>query len=151
MKIIHPPKLSAELESIPLDSEAARRYAKYYEGGVQAGFPSPADDFKDTPLSLDERYLSNPNQTFLIRVVGDSMYPTLMLGDILIVKSDREIEDGEIGIISVNHTDFTVKRLSKKESRLVADNPAHDNISLGDDDTVVCLGVVRHLVRDVDK
>lgn len=140
MKIVQPPKLSDELRFISIDSESAKQHVKYYEEGVQAGFPSPADDFKDAPLSLDERYLNNPNRTFLLKVVGNSMYPTLSVGDILIVKSNRTIEDGEIGIISVNHTDFTVKRLDKANERLVADNPDYDNIKLDENDTVVCLG-----------
>ncbi len=149
MKIVKPPRFSSELQLIPIDTEAKAKYAPYFEDGVQAGFPSPADDFKDVPLSLDERYLHNPNNTFLVKVVGNSMYPTLMMGDILIVKSDKTIQDNEIGILSVNHTDFTVKRLDKSNNQLVADNEEYDNIALDEDDTVICLGVVRHLVRDV--
>ncbi|MFV0291420.1 MAG: LexA family protein [Mangrovibacterium sp.] len=149
MKIIKPPTFNSELQLIPIDTEAKAKYAPYFENGVQAGFPSPADDFKDAPLSLDERYLYKPNNTFLVKVVGNSMYPTLIMGDILIVKSDKTIQNNEIGILSVNNTDFTVKRLDKSKNQLVADNVEYDNIVLNEDDTVICLGVVRHLVRDI--
>ncbi|MFV0365899.1 MAG: hypothetical protein ACK5JS_05260 [Mangrovibacterium sp.] len=48
MKIVSPPKLSDELQITSIKTEAKAKYAPYYEDGFQTGFPSPADDFKDT-------------------------------------------------------------------------------------------------------
>ena len=149
MKIQSAPKWSSELQPLSLKKEWDKTYVTYYAFGVQAGFPSPADDFKEQQLSLDERYLSHPEATFMVRVAGSSMEPTLQVGDILIVKSDVVLEDNKIGIVSVNHTDFTVKRLDKKKQHLVADNPAFESIQIQETDTVVCLGVVMHLIRDI--
>lgn len=149
MKIIQAPKLSKELLNLPFRTEGQKVFVKYYEEGVQAGFPSPAEDFKEIPLSLDEKYLQNPEATYLIKVVGDSMYPTLHLGDILIVKADKPFENGMIGIVSVNNTDFTAKRFDKKNKQLIADNKKFPNIPILEDDTLICLGVVKHLIRDV--
>ena len=143
------PKLNNELQNIPFRIEENKIFVKYYDEGVQAGFPSPADDFKEHQLSLDEKYLDNPDATFLIRVVGNSMYPTLHVGDVLIVKSDMDFTNGEIGIISVNNTDFTVKRYDKKAQELIADNKEFKNIKIAKEDTLLCLGVVRHLIRDL--
>jgi DNA polymerase V len=142
-------KLDAELQHIPFKIKGNKIVVNYYDGGVQAGFPSPADDFKEHQLSLDEKYLNNPNATFIVKVVGDSMYPTLQVGDVLIVKSDLEFTNDKIGIISVNNTDFTVKRFDKKNNQLVADNKNFPNIKIKKDDTLLCLGIVQHLIRDL--
>lgn len=149
MKIITLPKFSNELINLPFVKGELVNTVKYYEQGVQAGFPSPADDFKEQKLSLDDKYLANPNATYLIKVVGESMSPTLNPNDILIVKSDKELTDNCIAIISVNNTDFTVKRFDKKNKQLIADNPEFSNIKLDKEDTLLCLGVVKHLVRDL--
>lgn len=149
MNIIKIPKLSNELQLVSYKKEEENTFVKYYEEGVQAGFPSPADDFKEHQLSLDEKYLDNPDATFLIRVVGNSMYPTLQVGDLLIVKTDLDFTNDKIGIISVNNTDFTVKRYDKKRQILIADNKDFPNINIKKDDTLLCLGIVQHIIRDL--
>lgn len=149
MKILKQPKLSNELEILPFRIEGKKVFVKYYEQGVQAGFPSPAEDFKEKQLSLDEKYLKNPECTFLIKVKGNSMFPTLQIGDILIVKSDETLKQNNIGIISVNNTDYTVKRIDLKKRILKADNIDFPKIELQEDDSIICLGVVKHLIRDL--
>lgn len=149
MKIVTLPKFGKELMNISFKKGDDLSGVKFYEQGVQAGFPSPAEDFKEQKLSLDEKYLSNPNATYLVKVVGESMLPTLQPNDILVVKSDKELTDNCIAILSVNNTDFTVKRFDKKEKVLVADNPDFKNIKLNEEDTLLCLGVVKHLIRDI--
>ena len=149
MKILKIPKFSKELQLLSYKKEDENIFVDFYDEGVQAGFPSPAEDFRAQKLSLDEKYFTNPEATFLVKVVGDSMYPTLQVNDILIVKSDIEFTDDKIGIISVNNTDFTVKRYHKKRQELIADNKDFKNIKITDDDVLLCLGVVQHLIRDI--
>ena len=149
MKIINLPKFSKELINLPFRIDNKKKYVNYFDEGVQAGFPSPAEDFKEIPLSLDEKYLQNPEATFLIKVAGNSMYPTLQIGDILIVKSDQEFSNDDIGIVSVNQTDFTVKRFNKTQKKLIADNKEFPNIILDEEDTLICLGIVKQLIRDL--
>lgn len=149
MSIVKIPKLSSELEFVPFELLEDEIKVKYFSDGVQAGFPSPADDFKEQRISLDSKYLKNPDATFLVRVKGDSMYPTLQIGDLLIVKSDKELLDNKIGILSVNNTEFTVKRFDKDKNILIADNKSFPNIEIGEDDTILCLGIVQHFIRDL--
>ena len=149
MSIVKIPKLSPEFELVPFKIRNKGLYVKYYSDGVQAGFPSPAEDFKEHKISLDGRYLKNPDATYLVRVKGDSMYPTLQKGDLLIVKSDKQLTDNKIGILSFNNTDFTVKRYDKKNNTLIADNASFPNIKVEEDDTILCLGIVQHLIRDL--
>ena len=150
MKIIKVPQFSNEIENLPFRVSNEGVYVKYFESGVQAGFPSPADDFKEQKLSLDEKYLSKPNSTYIVRVKGDSMYPTLHVGDILVVRTDVSLDDNKIGIISLNNTEFTVKRFDKIKNKLIADNKDFSNIELREDDTLMCLGVVMQLIRDIE-
>ena len=147
MKIIYSPKLSDEIEVIPYEGNE-KLYAQYY-GGIQAGFPSPAADFVHKKISLDEKYITNPNNTFLVRVKGLSMLPTLNFNDILIVKSNLEMNDNDIVVISVNNSEYTIKRFDKNNKVLVSENKDFKNIPIQDEDVLICLGVVKHLIRDI--
>lgn len=150
MKIVKVPQFGSEIENLPFRISEEGIVVNYFEDGVQAGFPSPADDFKEQKLSLDEKYLSKPNSTYIVRVKGDSMYPTLHVGDILVVRTDVNLDDNKIGIISLNNTEFTVKRFDKEKNKLIADNKDFSNIELREEDTLMCLGVVMQLIRDIE-
>ena len=147
MKILKVPQFGDELKNIPYRVNEKGNGVVFYEDGVQAGFPSPADDFKEQSLSLDERFLSKPNSTFIVKVQGESMYPTLHHGDLLIVRADENLTSNRIAIISVNNTDFTVKRFDT--DKLIADNPGFPNIDLKEEDTLICFGVVMQLIREI--
>jgi len=142
------PTLSPELRNIPFEYSESEG-VHFFPEGVQAGFPSPANDFSEQKLSLDARYLTKPNSTFIIQVVGNSMYPTLQENDLLIVRSDLVLEDRKVCIVSVNHTDFTVKRFDKTAKKLIADNPDFEDIEIAEQDILYCLGVVETFFRDL--
>jgi len=147
MKILKSPKFGNELEILPYENNE-KIYAQYF-GNIKAGFPSPADDFLKHKLSLDEKYIQNPDNTYLLKVSGDSMFPTLQNDDIIIVKSDLDLSDNDIAIVSVNNTEYTVKRFNKKKKLLIADNPKFLNIEIKEDDTILCFGIVKNLIRDL--
>ena len=147
MKLIRTPKLGEDLELIPFET-GSRIYANYF-GGVSAGFPSPADDFIDKKLSLDEKYIQDPNNTFFLKVGGQSMFPTLLLEDILIVKSDAELLNNCVAIVSINNGEYCVKRYNKKKEQFTSDNPEFMPVKVTDEDTVMCLGIVKHIIRDL--
>ncbi len=76
---------------------------------------------------------------------------TLLENDILIVRSDLPIEDNKIVIASVNSAAFTVKRFKEtKTNRLLSpNNRKYQPIPIQEDDTVLYLGRVVSLVRDI--
>ena len=45
----------------------------FVESGISAGFPSPAQDFLDMSIDLNQELIKNPSATFYGRVKGDSM------------------------------------------------------------------------------
>ena len=60
------------------------------EEGISAGFPSPADDFKETRISLDRELVKNKEATFYARVSGDSMIGAgLDDGDLLVIDRSK--------------------------------------------------------------
>lgn len=142
-------ELNDELEFIPFKTEGNKIYVNYYRDEIQAGFPSPADDFIEQKLSLDERYLSHPDSTYLVRVKGNSMYPTLLEKDILVVRSDVDLTQNKIAIVSVNKSAFTVKRIDIKKKQLIPDNQSFPKILIGENDTLRYLGVVTAVFRDL--
>ena len=76
------------------------------------------------------------------------MNPTLQNGDIVIIRSDKELQDNDVAIVSINNSDYTVKRFDKKNSQFVPDNAKYKAIEVAEEDVVICLGIVKHLIRD---
>lgn len=144
-------KFDNELEYLPINTDGKKYYIQVREG-VNAGFPSPAEDFLDDRISLDELYLSKVESTFVNRVRGLSMYPDYYENDLLIIRSDYEPQHGDDVVVSINSSEYTLKRLDKINSTLIAINPNYANsIVINAEDEIVILGVVDALIRNKKK
>ncbi|MDX2050264.1 MAG: translesion error-prone DNA polymerase V autoproteolytic subunit [Rickettsiaceae bacterium] len=120
-----------------------------YSGKVAAGFPSPADDYMDTRLNLNEYLIQRPASSFFVRVTGESMIGAgINNGDILVVDRSLEPRHNKIVIAAVN-SELTVKRLYKKEGlvKLVAENPNYKDIIIGEIEDLVIWGVVTTVIH----
>ncbi len=85
---------------------------------VSAGFPSPADDYTEENIDLNEHLISNPFSTFFLRVKGDSMINAgIKDKDLIIVDKSLTAKPGNI-IIAMVDGEFTIKRLSIKNNEL---------------------------------
>jgi DNA polymerase V len=96
-----------------------------YLCGVPAGFPSPADDYIERDLDLNEFLVRHPAATFFVRAYGDSMKDAgIHSGDILVVDRAEEPRDNGI-VVAVVNGELTVKRLQRKGKKLflVPENP----------------------------
>ena len=101
-------------------------------GSVVAGFPSPAEQYLEPPLDLNELLVKRPAATYFVRVQGDSMSGAgISDGDLLVVDRSLRPADGDVIIASVDG-DFTVKtyRRDKDGIRLEPANPAYPVIRL---------------------
>lgn len=88
-----------------------------YLARVAAGFPSPADDYAERRLSLDEYVVDDPDATYFVRVEGDSMEGAgIRDGDLLVVDSSREVVSGDI-VVAVLNGEMTVKRVRVRSWR----------------------------------
>jgi len=118
---------------------------------VAAGFPSPADDYIEGRLDLNQLMVANPAATFFVRVAGDSMIGAgIHHNDILVVDRSLEPVSGKV-VIAVVDGELTVKRLLKKEGRcrLVAENPDYPDLVLAEESSCEIWGVVVHVVHSL--
>ncbi len=118
---------------------------------IPAGFPSPANDYIEKNLDLNELMIQNPAATFFARAEGYSMINTGILpGDILVI--DRSLEPLSSSIVvCVLNNEFTVKRLVHENGqwRLHAENPDYPPIELNDDSEMQVWGVVTYAIHCV--
>lgn len=123
----------------------------YFDGRVPAGFPSPAEDYLEVPLDLNEYLVENKAATFLMRVDGDSMERAgIHDGDLLIVDRSARAISGSIVVVAVNG-EYTVKRLrvSGEQVWLVPENPKYKPLSIAAGEELHVFGVVRHAIHSV--
>ena len=121
----------------------------YFENGVSAGFPSPAEDHMHSKIDLNNLLIENPSATYYVRVNGDSMLGAgILSGDLLIV--DRSIEVTNNCIV-VAHLDgeFTVKRIKKIKNKifLQAENNNYKPIEITKEMDFELFGVVAHAIH----
>lgn len=115
-----------------------------FSSKVQAGFPSPADDYIEGYLDLNTKFIAHPASTFVLQATGDSMVEAgIFSGDWLLVDKSLEATDGKIVIAAVNG-ELTVKRLSRKGNRvqLLPANPKFKPIDITEEIEMVIWGVV---------
>jgi len=122
-----------------------------YLSRIKAGFPSPAEDYLDKKLDLNEHLIKHPASTFFVKVKGDSMTGAgINSGDILIVDRSLEPKDKRI-VVAVVNGDFTVKRISKNKDKLslISENPKYAPIEIKEGMDFEVWGVVLHVIHSV--
>ena len=100
------------------DSTSKKFKIPLLNDSVSAGFPSPADDYTEENIDLNEHLISNPFSTFFLRVKGDSMINAgIKDKDLIIVDKSLIAKPGNI-VIAMIDGEFTIKRLSIKNDEL---------------------------------
>lgn len=118
---------------------------------ISAGFPSPADDYIENSLDLNQYLVKHPAATFFVRVTGDSMTGAgINSGDILIVDRSLTAVSGSI-IVAIFNGEFTVKKLVRLGSAvyLFPENPAYEPIAVTDGSEFEVWGVVMHVIHSM--
>lgn len=116
---------------------------------VQAGFPSPAEDFAVKRIDLTEVLITHPQATFLLRVAGSSMQDAgIHDGDMLVVDKAIKPRHGHI-VVAIVDGEFTVKYLYQRGGRtmLKAANPTFPDIRPKDGQTIEVWGVVSCCIK----
>lgn len=126
---------------------------------AECGFPSPADDYVDRVLNLDELVVKNPDATYFVRARGDSMIGAgIHDGDVLVVDRSREVEHRDI-VVAVVSGELTVKRFHVKawwggrvaRVHLLAENPDYPPIEVTPEMELTVWGVVTYVFRPVTR
>tara|TARA_A100001015_G_scaffold293237_1_gene369579 strand:+ start:419 stop:850 length:432 start_codon:yes stop_codon:yes gene_type:complete len=121
------------------------------EQGISAGFPSPADDFKEIRISLDKELVKNPESTFYARVSGDSMIEAgLDDGDLIVIDRSLNPESGKIAVCFIDG-EFTVKRIKKEEDKLflMPQNKKYKPLEIKEENELVIWGIVEFVIKKV--
>lgn len=133
-------------------SESDSHSTPFFEGGVKAGFPSPAQDLADIGIDLNAVIVPHPETTFLARVDGNSMEEAGILDeDILVIDRAIEPKDGDIAVCYLNG-EFTVKRISLQKGKLflVPANRSFAPIPVDYSDDFIVWGIVTYCIHKMD-
>ena len=111
---------------LPLQPRRARLSLPLAGERVAAGFPSPADDYVEVGIDLNEQLIRHPTSTFFLRVSGESMMGAgIHDGDLLVVDRSLDPRPGRV-VVAVLDGAFTLKRLVRHRGRLRLE-AAHPN------------------------
>jgi DNA polymerase V len=122
-------------------------------GSVKAGFPSPASDYMENPIDLNDRFVKRPASTFFFETDGDSMADAhIPHGSLLVVDRSIKPKNNSI-VIAIVDGEFTVKFLVQniKGFMLVPANPKYRNIVITEEMDFSVWGVVTAVVIDTLK
>lgn len=139
-------KRTKQIEIFELTNK--RIYLPVAQSKVPAGFPSPATEYEEDSLDINDIVVTNPAATFYVRVKGNSMIDAnIHEGDILVVDKSIEAIHGKI-IIAVVDGEFTVKTLYNKDGivKLVPSNPDFPDIVLKNEQELNIWGVVSYII-----
>ena len=124
-------------------------HAPLFSHNVPAGFPSPADDYIQGNLSLDEHLIQHKETTFFVRAKGNSMVGAgIFDGDLLVVDKSLNPSSGDI-VIAIIDGELTVKILIAGDGPvfLKAANKKFKDIQLKDGQELQVWGVVTSAVK----
>ena len=116
---------------------------------ANCGFPSPAEQYAETPLDLNELLVKKPAATFFVRAAGDSMTGAgIHPGDILVVDRSLAAADGDVVIACVDN-EFTVKFLRRDAAgvALVPANRKYRPITFSEGMELRIFGVVTAVIH----
>ena len=123
----------------------------FFTARVQAGFPSPGDDYVESNLDLNQLLIKNPSATFFVKVEGESMSDAgITTGDTLIVDRALEAKDKNIVIASING-ELTVKRvwIANGKVFLKPENNDFSPIEITEEMDFDIWGVVTYVIHKV--
>ena len=120
---------------------------------AHAGFPSPAEDFLEPGLNLNQYLIQNSAATFCVKVKGDSMVGSkITTGDILIVDRSLSPQNQNI-ILAILNGNFVVKKLliSNNDYYLLSDNKYANKIKINSEMEFYVWGVVTYVIHKLSK
>ncbi|MFL9517767.1 LexA family protein [Acinetobacter baumannii] len=142
----------SDVISIKLVLRTTQMLIPYALDKINAGFPSPAQDYIDKALDMNEHLIKNETATFIVKVASLSMLNAgIDIDDELIVDRSLDAKHNDI-VVALIDNDFTVKRLMIEEKRwLKAENPDYADIHLQEGQELIIWGVVTYILKNTRK
>lgn len=121
-----------------------------FSESVAAGFPSPATDYCESRLDLNDLCVKHPAATYFVRAQGDSMCDAgIFPGDVLVVDRSLTAKHGDI-VIATWNGELTVKRLeTKPKLRLMPMNANYSPVEIPEDTDIEIFGVATTAVHSL--
>lgn len=123
----------------------------FIAGGIKAGFPSPAADFDESKISLDNVLVKNREATFYAKASGNSMIGAgIDDGDILVIDRSLEPQNNKIAVCFIDG-EFTIKRIQLEKDCvfLMPENKNYQPIKVTDENELVIWGIVTYVIKKV--
>lgn len=121
----------------------------FISGGIKAGFPSPAADFDESKISLDNILVKNREATFYAKASGTSMIGAgIDDGDILVIDRSIEPQNNKIAVCLIDG-EFTVKRISIEKNciYLIPENKNYQPIKVNEENELIIWGIVSYTIK----
>lgn len=111
------------------------------------GFESPAAEYLQLSLSLDDLLIEHPSATFIGQAAGESMQGVgIFDGDILIVDRHVGVQSGDVIVANING-EFVCKIIDTRKRLLLSSNDQYQSVKVDECDQFSCEGVVIRSVR----
>ncbi|MDR4515229.1 translesion error-prone DNA polymerase V autoproteolytic subunit [Nitrosomonas sp.] len=143
--------IPAWMEVVRLEQQTVPQSFPRMSHSVRAGFPSPADDYVEKRIDLNEELIQHREATFFLRVRGHSMINAgIDDGDELIVDRAIAPEHNRIVVAAVDG-ELTVKRFYRRNGiiKLIAENPQYPDIEFKSEQEMMIWGVVTRVIKSV--
>ena len=119
---------------------------------VPAGFPSPATDYCERKLDLNELCIKKPAATYFVRAQGDSMIGAgIFPGDVIVVDRSLTAVHGDIVIASLNGELMLKKLETQPETRLLPMNKNYEPIVIPEGADLDIFGVATTVIHSLRK
>ncbi len=118
---------------------------------MPAGFPSPAEDYVEQKLDLNQYLIKHPAATFFVRADGESMIGAgINSGDLLVVDRATAATNNAV-VLAILNGEFTIKRIRKVGDKLflIPENPSFKPIEITQDMDFEIWGTVLHVIRSM--
>ena len=145
------PRMKVEILGSADSKENSPLNLPLYLSPVEAGFPSPAEDYLDKKLNLHTHIVKHESATFFLRAHGLSMINAgIHDGDLLVVDRAISAEHNKV-VIAALDGELTVKRLVRRHDKvlLVPENPDFPEIDITEREHVHIWGVVTNVIHSL--
>lgn len=123
----------------------------FIAAGIKAGFPSPAADFDESKISLDNVLVKNREATFYAKTAGNSMTGAgIDDGDVLVIDRSLEPQNNKIAVCFLDG-EFTIKRILVEKDcvYLMPENKNYQPIKVTEENELVIWGIVTYVIKSV--
>lgn len=128
---------------------STKKLIPYFEKGIQAGFPSPAADYMEHVIDLNEILIKNPSSTFIGKISGTSMQEIgIFDGSLAIVDKSLRAENGST-VIAYLEDGFTLKQLKIEGNKtyLMPFNRLYKPLLIDESNQAVIWGRVTYIIN----